>query len=215
MIRTRRAAAALSFVAVLVVAAATFVLGQAFGADGESALATDEDAVEASGGGTLSAKAESTPAAVVIVTLEQYNAAVQATAACAEAAGVAVAVEPGKGLQPARLTFTAPTHGDAEAAKAALDACEAEHLNDVETAWALQQANQPDDAVHQAFSLLTECMVAKGAHGPQFDDGFFSRDELNELTPRIHEHRPGDMELFEHYLSCRGQVTAETGFYLP
>jgi len=150
-----------------------------------------------------------------VITQQEYDAAIQQTAECATKAGVDVEVTPAAGDRASSIGFTAKgTIGDAQAAKAKLDTCSAQYLDNVQTAWALQKAAATPAQVKQAHQRLTQCMTDGGA---VIADGYFSPDDLNALMLKVSspERTYADQLLFTRYGKCRSVVEEALGYTLP
>jgi len=150
-----------------------------------------------------------------VTTQQEYDAAIQQTAECATTAGVDVELTPAAGQRPSSIGFTAKgTIGDAQAAKAKLDTCSAEYLDNIQTAWALQKAAATPAQVKQAHQRLTQCMTDGGA---VIADGYFSPDDLNALMLKATspERTYADQLLFTQYGRCRSVVEEALGYQLP
>ncbi|MBI2765593.1 MAG: hypothetical protein HYX53_06740 [Chloroflexi bacterium] len=147
------------------------------------------------------------------VTLEEYEGAIQQTAQCAKLSGVDVQVEPGKGMRPSSLGFTAEgTLADAESSRQRLEKCKAEYMKAVETTWALQKANASTDEQLAAHALVTACIQDRGV---VVEDGFLSIEDLNTLMLKREKMTTADRDLFEAYRACRDTVMEELGYLLP
>lgn len=149
------------------------------------------------------------------VTQQEYEAAIQQTAACAREAGVQIEMDAGAGLRPSSIGFAASgSIQDAEAAKSKLDKCRSQFLTAVETTWAFQQASASTSDVQRAHQRLTQCMIEQGA---VIADGFFSVDDLNQLLVKStsKDRTEADLVLFNQYSRCRSVVATELGYTLP
>lgn len=146
------------------------------------------------------------------ITLEELNDATSNVAACLRDAGVTVEVVPGAGLRPATLHTTAGrTLADASGVGATLNACRAEHIDAVETAWALQQAHSSSDEISAAHQMVSECILERGG---TIDDGFLSVDDLNELMLN-RARTPAENQTFDAYRQCKAPVAEALGYQLP
>lgn len=174
----------------------------------ETPRAADYAATASAAGGTqLNALSDGT------VTLEEYNAAVDATASCVRAAGVDASVQAGAGLKPASVVLPpAASLAEADRARAIWTDCEKEHAEAVQTTWALQQGERTAAQFEEAHRLLSRCIQERGA---VLSDGFLSVDDLNVLMTSAGSHSEQDAKVFEAYRACRESVTEQTGHRLP
>jgi hypothetical protein len=145
------------------------------------------------------------------VTIEEYEAAVAQTARCASERGVQVEMVPRDGRRPSSIGFAAGSLAAADEAKKILDDCRAQFLSEIETTWALQQADVSADETLAAHRRLTECLIDRGQ---AFDDGLFSVDDLNLLLTK-QDRSETDLRLLYDYQVCSKVVEQELGYSLP
>ncbi|MCA9824514.1 MAG: hypothetical protein KC479_03695 [Dehalococcoidia bacterium] len=149
-----------------------------------------------------------------LITLAEYEAAVHATLACAERAGLVAVPIPGEGLRPTRAGFEIPDADgvpDAEtvgAGAAAIEECRAEHLDDIERAYTVQQTNVSADALDAAFLALADCMSSRGsiAAGTVLDFA-----AVNAQLVKV-ERSDSDIQWLRDYQECSLEVEAATGY---
>ena len=68
--------------------------------------------------------------------------------------------------------------------------------------------------MNETFALVTECMLAAGATGPELADGFFSVDDYNYLAT-ANQRNEEFSSTFHSYRACRDKATRQTGYPLP
>lgn len=98
----------------------------------------------------------------------EFDAALQRTADCISDAGFTAVVDPGAGLRPGTVRFTATSDDEFRRGMPVHKACMAEHLDAVAVAWGYQLYQQrPAETVLDA--ARADCMRANGADvGPTF-----------------------------------------------
>ncbi len=171
-------------------------------------------------GSTVAAVTSDEQAAVLqdgVVTLAEYETAVQRVVACGAAAGLRGETIPGKGLRPSEARFTAPdSDGQPDAAtvgraQEAVAGCFREHLTDIQVAWALQGLSTPG-ATEKALRRLTECIHDTGAPLP---DATLTLDSLNAQLAKTDARTDEDRAWRRAYFQCATVVEEEQGFKLP
>jgi len=92
------------------------------------------------------------------VTMEQYQAAVDAAAQCLAGRGIAAEIEPARGKFPPELGFAVRSMDDAARAEAAFADCKEMHLDGVASAWRAQTQPTREEA-DRSFRFLAACMA--------------------------------------------------------
>jgi hypothetical protein len=186
--------------------AASFGLVSAFSGQGENGAATTPaaDSVRIDAGipvGQQAALADG------VVTLQEYEAAVQRTLACATAAGVKVEPTPGAGLRPTSFGFASASREELAASHKRVDACREAHLNGIEMALAHQPVAA--DVIDQSRQLLAQCVSSRLAVG-SFDANSVVRAVEGSLAS---PSRSGaDWDMLRAWDTCRSSVEEATGF---
>lgn len=146
------------------------------------------------------------------VSIDDLNAAVAATTACIDAAGVEVNFFPGEGLRPDAFGWTVPAGADGAPDGASMDAageCRREHLTDVEMAYGRQTwENPPEALVARLFASIEQCAASGGlpdAPKVQFLPGGTYPGRTLNIAPENHQFYP----------ECANQAYAETGLQPP
>lgn len=152
-----------------------------------------------------------------VVSIDEYNAAVEAAASCMEAAGYTVTRFPGQDLRPLRFTYTVPgTDGAPDTAKVqsaqeAFGSCRHTHLDLVETARA-KAIGQPAAAVlEDLVGRIEECMADGGAPG-QPDYAANGMTYYTAIPRAMTITSPEDAAA---YRRCGLEVEAATGYPMP
>jgi len=149
-----------------------------------------------------------------VVTLAEYEAAIQRHYECAAAHGFTPNGEPSRGLRPTTISFIVPDadgepdKATIDAARALIDECRFAHMEDLNLAWSFQQARMPESTVQASLRLVESCMAAQG----------FVREypTLDSLIGAFHGPGQESNEFqFVYGRECRLQVEEQTGFHLP
>lgn len=109
-----------------------------------------------------------------IITIEEYTTAVEATVACAAAAGATASIIPAVGLAPPGLTFTAPSLEAAERTRSVLADCQAQHFDQVDLLWAAAHRATSEEQVAAAARWVDSC-AAESLSAGAASDGTIAR----------------------------------------
>ncbi|MGK2966173.1 MAG: hypothetical protein ACSLFM_11300 [Tepidiformaceae bacterium] len=152
-----------------------------------------------------------------VVTLAEYESAIQSFYACVSAAGIEPESEPSAGLRPSTFGYRV---GDADgvpdaetvrAAMASIGECRFAHVEDLSVAWAGQQANMPQSVIAESLTHLNECLAGHGLT-ERFDD----RDRLQRAVSDARgAERATHLAFHRAYQSCRTTVYEAVGYELP
>lgn len=156
----------------------------------------------------------------------EYQAALEATAACMEAEGLNVTIVPGEGAAPDTLEVEmpaedgSPASGPSRFAAAAASECEQRHLTPIVRARHLQQQNDRA-GTDAALALLSTCMRERGV-------GLESDYTLSSLDARLYDatmaataahgdgpEAPEAEQWLRAHRECRRFVESELGYRVP
>lgn len=152
-----------------------------------------------------------------VVSLDEYNAVVEATAGCMEAAGYVVTGFPGEGLRPLRFNYAVPgSDGAADGAKVqsaqeAFTACRRTNLDLVETARAQALAHPGAGVLEDLVTRIEHCMVNGGA--PDQPDYAANGMVYYREIPRA--VAVTSIEDAAAYRRCGLEAEAATGYPMP
>lgn len=153
-----------------------------------------------------------------VVTLEEYEAAIQRYFACVSAHGVTPDPDPARGLRPSTFRFIVPDADGVpdketvEYYRTRMDACRMSHVEHVNIAWALQQAVTPQATIDESLRLVEACLSAAGIERTFVTFGAL----VNALHNGFDAADPADQHFNLVYSrDCRLQVEEATGFQLP
>lgn len=152
-----------------------------------------------------------------VVSMEEYNVAMAAYAACGESAGfTAISVE-SKGLRPMHVSFQIPAEVEADPdqvvrdADAVLAGCRMDHLDAILTVWELQKEPPTDAEVEALYEWMDACL--DGEHDPGAD----LKTSGGGYYPNAPQGRTFDIDPPERilYLRCAAEAEALTGLDAP
>lgn len=98
------------------------------------------------------------------ISLAEYSAAVDATVACALAAGVKITVLPADGAAPPSFAFQAPDLAEGERIRGVLDGCKTIHFNAIQELWNAQHRPSPEEAA-ASIRWMANCVSTAGFAG--------------------------------------------------
>lgn len=150
-----------------------------------------------------------------VVTLAEYEAAIQRYYACVADAGMTPNPEPARGLRPSTFGLTVPD-GDGVPDKGTIAhyqeliaECDVEHLRDLNTAWAIQQAAMPRTVVEESVRLLEACLASEGVH-----ERFTAIGSVQHRLTGVPDD--SDRPFHRAYFGrCRLWVEEQTGYGMP
>lgn len=152
-----------------------------------------------------------------VVTYEEHEQAIRAYIECARAAGMEPTVEEGSGLRPTRVTFALPRQSDPEdtsvieAAQNVFSDCASQHLDEVDTAWALEKPEPSEAHLAALYEDLRSCVQSGGR--PEISVGPASYYGLYKNAPE----RSIEIGVTDGlaYRQCAVALEAETGLTAP
>lgn len=163
-------------------------------------------ASEAAGAFAISASAPEQQAALAdgIVSWDEHEAAIAATAECLTSRGVTVEVAPADGKRPSSIGFRVATVGEGEEARAKLDGCRDAHLTAIESVWLAQQADVARANAVAGNTYVADCLRS---HGQAI--GSLVPVTNEDISKWISSAEPG---LHEATLACLLQRRVDLGY---
>ena len=95
-----------------------------------------------------------------VVTWDEHESAIAATAACLSESGVSVEMRAAQGKRPSQIGFAVSSREEGTAAEEHLRGCRAEHLDAVDAVWL--RAALPEDVERRANEYLSTCLLERG-----------------------------------------------------
>lgn len=152
-----------------------------------------------------------------VVTLAEYEGAIQRYYACVSEFGIIPDPEPAKGLRPSTFGLIIPDADgvpDKETVSyysAKIGDCRFAHVEDISVAWAGQQATMDPTTVAESLKLVEGCLADAGV-----DAEFPSVTAVSDRLMSAKDSSAGDTAFLLTYLrTCRLWVEEQTGYSLP